>query len=60
MTNATLRHRVADRLDGEVRQCLECGAPTEEGKPFCLWHVESMPYVAQLQARLERAVESAA
>lgn len=34
--------------------CSVCSKATTGGKPYCARHVEQMPYVAQLSARLAR------
>jgi hypothetical protein len=46
------------------RECIahECGKATAEGKPYCLAHLEHMPYVASLleSVDLRRAVKKSA
>lgn len=39
-----------------TRECevVDCGKTTREGKPFCSRHIESAPYIQEVQARLAR------
>ncbi len=45
--------RWAMRLFDEC-QCSGCGAPTRDGKPFCIDHIEAMPYAKWLIAIVEQ------
>lgn len=35
-----------------AERCVECGAATHHRKPYCREHVDRMPYVQDLEARL--------
>lgn len=48
---ACLRLEVFDK--DEQLECLECDGLTDGGKPFCVDHIELMPYVADLLRRME-------
>lgn len=54
MTTRTTSLRLLDRLQPPDSTCCECGAATEDSKPYCPEHVTAMPYVAQLLEILER------
>jgi hypothetical protein len=56
-TIRVLPTRDIDRLRGKkTRYCEhpECGAYTKHNKPFCIEHVEQMPYVQTVLARITK------
>src|SRR5690606_15818305 len=42
------------RIETVKCQTVGCGAPTRHRKPYCPDHVESMPYVQEILAQLDR------